>query len=1049
MPVPTGQQTCTYPSTESPIISTNFDEARPIGVGSIAADGDTITLWISLGQFSDAVDIYLLMFAPAIDPVSMYVINPDGTLQPISAGLQPWRDNTFGPIDEGLFGDIQRSTLPSGTYDLYLAVTPARSMETHYLWITGFENPFEEVPAWRTPDPAVMSLTVEPERADPGESVTMRASVSNLGRGNAGPSALIFFLDGVEVARADVEALEPAAETEVNAVWTAEGPGRHQVMAQLELGENGADRSFDNNFLTSTARVSGEEFPEPELDFDRIDFDSLQLIPGQSQTITLNIRNPSFAEISNIPLHVYVDGERVSSGAIEYLTPGEGQELQFQWERITPGEHMIEVRMELPDGFPNAPAQSVKSWHVLVPDATVLYEISQQDKWASIGPRTLTHGLGGLPTGSVGRMDFIAFHPSNPSIMYASAPTGGLWKTTNAGNSWTPLTDKLPSLRAAAVAVDPQNPQIVCFATGSSLYKGGIGFYKSIDGGANWHHFATKQVAEGACKLEIRYPTTGQVMIYAGTNRGVLRYTSSNPTATSSTPSEWVQIKTGPIVDMAVSPTDNSLVYASVLKDGLYRTRSGATATGNSNWTKLTNGLPNITLGSQRLVFDIFQDDPATLHAAISNPFPFDLILSAITLGIYTSIDEGDSWSLVFTTLLGGLYNPFIRTHPHVTNLVYFGGVKLYKKALGWNDSPVLITGIHDDMKTMEYDPTNPSAYYILNDGGIFRCTQGAIDNCTPKNYDLRTTMFYDFDASRTNSNLMIGGTQDNGTILYQGNPDWKIIKGGDGLFSLIAPTNNQVMYAQHQFLRDTARSDQGVNSWFNTWQSRSNGLPQGNEWGWGNAYITVHPNSADYLLSQGKEVYATTNGGVKWTPRGPKGSNVKGNVTRVVIQPNTFTWIAGTIKGQIWYTSTGGSPWYLLFDHPDEVPVTSLAFAPTDYKVLYVTFNGGSAYMRIWRLVMNPGPPETWSPYNITDNFPTNRHPVVIAGDGHSADKAYIGTESGVFRGVDTGGTWNWQPYSKGLPLADIRDLLVDPSSKELRAATYGRGAWSVITGP
>ena len=127
------------------------------------------------------------------------------------------------------------------------------------------------------------------------------------------------------------------------------------------------------------------------------------------------------------------------------------------------------------------------------------------------------------------------------------------------------------------------------------------------------------------------------------------------------------------------------------------------------------------------------------------------------------------------------------------------------------------------------------------------------------------------------------------------------------------------------------------------------------------------------------------------------------------------------------------------------------MAFAPTDNRVLYVLYDVGdaAAYTRIWRYTINPGPPEVWTAENITDNFPPQRRPIVIAGDGYNSSIAYIGTDKGVWRGVDTGGTWNWQPYNKGLPLVEVKDLLVDASSKELRAATFGRGVWATITGP
>jgi hypothetical protein len=132
------------------------------------------------------------------------------------------------------------------------------------------------------------------------------------------------------------------------------------------------------------------------------------------------------------------------------------------------------------------------------------------------------------------------------------------------------------------------------------------------------------------------------------------------------------------------------------------------------------------------------------------------------------------------------------------------------------------------------------------------------------------------------------------------------------------------------------------------------------------------------------------------------------------------------------------------------------MTFAPSNYRILYVTYKGVDPYRRIERHELQGN--ATWIMSYITDNLPAKHvesgSPVEIlafAGDGHSDTVAYVGTAKGVFRGEAACGscTWNWMPYNSGLPLAAIYDLEVDYMSKDLRAVTYGRGAWSVITGP
>jgi hypothetical protein len=138
MPSPTSTDSFIYTPSAVPFNSTNPSMAKPIGVGSVATGGDTVSLHVALNQHEGAVDVYLGIYAPSINP-DIHIIKPDLTLQPISMGLVPWRANTNRPINEDLFGAISR--LPAATYYLYIAVTKAGSQTTYYLWTTHFIIP--------------------------------------------------------------------------------------------------------------------------------------------------------------------------------------------------------------------------------------------------------------------------------------------------------------------------------------------------------------------------------------------------------------------------------------------------------------------------------------------------------------------------------------------------------------------------------------------------------------------------------------------------------------------------------------------------------------------------------------------------------------------------------------------------------------------------------------------------------------------------------------------------------------------------------------------
>lgn len=137
MSIPQGALTFSYQALTYPVPSADENEARPMGVGSIGAGGEWFDLRINLNELENNADVYLLMFAPRIGP-DVYLILPNSSLQSVAEGIDPWMENTKGPIDASVFGRIPSAVFPPGTYYLGLFLTPAGSMESHNLWVTQF-----------------------------------------------------------------------------------------------------------------------------------------------------------------------------------------------------------------------------------------------------------------------------------------------------------------------------------------------------------------------------------------------------------------------------------------------------------------------------------------------------------------------------------------------------------------------------------------------------------------------------------------------------------------------------------------------------------------------------------------------------------------------------------------------------------------------------------------------------------------------------------------------------------------------------------------------
>lgn len=138
IPIPTSSQGFTYSATTAPVLSTDPSQAKPIGLGTVAEGKGTLNITVKTYRFSDSVDIYFGLYSPEIDPKNIYLLTSGSALQKLSEGIVPWKANITGPVNESLFGDIQTSSLPEGTYYLYVLVTPTGNLHSYYLWGTSF-----------------------------------------------------------------------------------------------------------------------------------------------------------------------------------------------------------------------------------------------------------------------------------------------------------------------------------------------------------------------------------------------------------------------------------------------------------------------------------------------------------------------------------------------------------------------------------------------------------------------------------------------------------------------------------------------------------------------------------------------------------------------------------------------------------------------------------------------------------------------------------------------------------------------------------------------
>jgi hypothetical protein len=975
-------------------------------------------------------------------------------------------------------------------------------------------EPFgEEFPAWNRPDLAIDTMETEPLLAVPGNPVVIAVTVGNRGTGSSTDARLDFFIDGALAESVDIRALAAGESNLQRISWTADTPGLHRVQAEIIPAEGEVDGDGFNNRADRRLWVAGEAQPKSDITFQLVAGDT-----ASSGLITLRATNPSFATIEPVEAAVWLDGEPRAAVQIGPLYPGNNTDIRIDLSDASSGEHVVALEADWPDNLFDRDLRPAVGWHITIPGPSQQASTLTPGYWLSLGPSILVKGQ---PDGSQGRINHLVVHPTDSDILYASAVRGGLWRSTDGGDNWSQLTDDLSKqfgtkdlrnlidaspLKGGAIALDPGDPDIIYYGTGSSRYRGGLGIYKSVDGGSSWHQIADETLTTGVSELHVERRADGGVTVYAATDAGLLRLVNADPKAIAIASSDWTTIRNGQVEDMAVDPDDTGRVYIAVLDgsrprpggspakvmDGLYRCTDVNGA--SPSCTALTTDLPAMNTNSS-IRIDIYPKDTKMIYASIVRIRAFDA--SAPRLAIYRSDDRGDSWTLKASyddknPTDRSLYNPYIRVDPTNSSVVWFGGVHLFKLDLDdANAKPIQITGIHDDQHGLTFEPIKPDMplrYYAIGDGGVWRCTfkPAQSDTCENRNYDLRVMEFFDIDVAENEPSLIVGGTQDNGTMVFNGSTEWNQAyqpRGGDGAYTPMSPANHNVVISQHQLMHSDAEDGK-----YSTWISASG--PKG-PWIWNlagsadipdaikernffHSYITFRPGNTSFVAIAGEQIYATENatdfkmdGNIRrstaiWKARGPEGANVHGRITRVIFQPDTGTWYAGTSEGQIWRSDHGiRTTWKLIWerDH-DKANVVSMAFAPTDRDVLYVLYSGGDPYRRVLRLQgLSAG--VTGTP--MGNNLPENREWLVISGDGYNAERVYVGSEKGVFQGDVSRPTYDqWKPYNNGLPAIRINDLVVPTGrrnqaapttgmapERRLFAATRGRGVWVVDPGP
>ncbi|MCI5055261.1 MAG: T9SS type A sorting domain-containing protein [Flavobacteriales bacterium] len=664
-----------------------------------------------------------------------------------------------------------------------------------------------------------------------------------------------------------------------------------------------------------------------------------------------------------------------------------------------------------------------------------------------------------------GRINSVTFHPTDTNTLYIGVGRGGVWKTTNHGQSWTPLTDFLPTLRVSDVAIDPNQPETIYASLGDYAYLGvalnwddrkrnilyGMGIYKSVDGGSTWNPtglsysdpnfdgstFRRTFVKNGDSNELLAAGTTGMWKSYDGGTTWTKVY---NDLMWDIERLEWTDTlyaSTGQIYNNG---------QAIILKSTDF----------GSTWSPLSTGInPNLV---QRIELAVTPADPNYVYAVacdINNDY----------YGLFRSTDGGSTWNQqasqpdLFSydhtdpnAYANPIYDMVLFADHNNKDKVVVGGINIWGSDDGgvtWGPvgywTSAYGPSVHADQHQMRYNPLS-GQYYLCGDGGIYCTSDVQIGdwNSPPfptvwqdLSYNLQITAFTRVHSSKTNPDRVISGAQDNATYFYNGS-QWLNIFGGDGMDGAIDPVDPNIIYGSSQYGNFSKSLDGG-----NTYSSI---LYASGDW---NTPFRLDDNNNTNIVVASKNVKLSTNSGNSFSnissfPVNQTIGDAIGSTALEVAEHNSnyiYTskriWQTYQVPSAMWRTKNNGQTWDDVSNGlPTNLYLTGIDSDPDDENHIWVTCSGFDQGSKVYE---STDAGDTW--INVSydlPNIPTN-HILVYHANG--IKYLIVATDVGCYYKQDTANSW--QLLGNGLPNVVVDDLDYNQTDNIIYAATFGRGIW------
>jgi photosystem II stability/assembly factor-like uncharacterized protein len=692
--------------------------------------------------------------------------------------------------------------------------------------------------------------------------------------------------------------------------------------------------------------------------------------------------------------------------------------------------------------------------------------------WRNIGPAFMS-----------GRIADVAWDPTDHSVWYVGVGSGGVWKTTNAGTTWTPVFDDQPVYSIGSVAVDPGNPSRVWVGTGENVGGRHVGFgdgiYRSDDGGKSWQNMGLAESEHiSTIVVHPEDPDTVWVAVQGplwspGGERGLYMTTDGGETWEKTLGGgEW----TG-VTDVVIDPRNPDVLYAATWQhhrtvaaymgggpeSGLHRSEDGG-----RSWTRLEKGLPEGNMGKIGLA--ISPQDPDVVYAAIE--------LDRRTGGVWRSADRGASWEKGADAVAGGTgphYYQELYASPHRFDELYLVGVRVQKSTDGGRTFETMATQTqHSDIHAINFHPDDPDYLMMGSDGGLYE----SWDRGDTWRYvaNLPVTQFYKLalDDSEPFYNIY-GGTQDNNT---QGGPartdnvhgirnaDWEVVLGADGHQPATEPGNPDILYAEWQ-QGNLNRIDLTTGETVYIQPQPAPGDPP-ERFNW-DAPILVSPHQPTRLYYASQRVWRSDDRGDSWTA-------VSGDLTRdqkrvdLPLMDQTWGWdapwdlfamsmyntitslaesplvegllYAGTDDGLIAVSEDGGENWRRLEVSklpgvPERAFVNDIRADLHDPDTVYVALDNHKYGDFAPYLLVSRDRGKSWQ--SIAGDLPEKHLVWRLVQDHVRPELLFAATEFGVFFTIDAGKRWH--ELDGNMPTISLRDIQIQRRENDLVAASFGRG--------